>query len=465
MSNLIINFFKEPPLKEEIKDNSVVDKMFKYWSFRIFYTTYIAYILVHLCRKNIAVALPFMGSELHLTNTQLGILGSTLYITYGVGKFFNGILADKTNIRAFLPTAFILTGIANLCFLYSTIYITPDRITFFGLPSCTVLLWVLAFFWGANGWFQSMVFPPISKALSYWIAKSERATKWSIWTTSHKCGVFVSVLFSGFLVQHFGWRSVFYVPAIISIIFSLWLFERLRDKPQTMGLPDIDKYKNEKVDIESDEDNLNNMSYLAIFKKYVLCNKIIWLIALSFSFVYLVRFSVEDWFIKYLVEYKNNTIELATSKLSLFAVFGSIGAIASGFMSDKLFNQDRIKINIIFFIGLILSLIFFHVNKINTLDYFYVALIGFFEAGPQFLLGGVCALEASTKKVASAALGFCGMFGYLGAILSSTGTGVMVDNFGWKGAVIFWALSAIIGLFTCALIILYKRKEKLTNKG
>ncbi len=459
MSNFIVDFFKEPPIKEEIKDKNTIDKMYKYWQFRIFYTTYIAYILVHLCRKNLSIALPFMASDLHFTNTQLGILGSTLYITYGIGKFVNGIIADRSNIRTFLPTAFVLTAIANLCFVYSTVFITPGKVTFFGLPSASILLWIMAFFWGANGWFQSMVFPPISKSLSYWIPRSQRATKWSIWTTCQKCGIIVSILFSGFLAKYFGWRSVFVIPAIISILFSVWLYDRLRDKPQTMGLPDVDVYNNENLENEvvAAEDK---MSYIEIFKKQILFNKIIWLISIGYAFVYVVRFGAEDWFVKYLMEYKLNSIEAATSKLSMLAIFGSLGAIAAGWCADKFFQNDKIKINLILFSGLAISLILFHMNTISILDYVFAASIGFFIAGPQFLLGGICALEASSKKVVSATLGFCDLFGYAGAILSAVGTGIMIDTFGWKGAIYFWLIAISISMFTCLLIMMYQRKHK-----
>ena len=77
MSNFIIDYFKEPPIKEEIQDKQKVDKMYKHWTWRIFISVYIAYIVAHFCRKNIAVALPFIGQDLGYTNTQLGILGSS----------------------------------------------------------------------------------------------------------------------------------------------------------------------------------------------------------------------------------------------------------------------------------------------------------------------------------------------------------------------------------------------------
>jgi len=472
MSNFIVNYFKEPPIKEEIQDKEKVDKMYKHWSFRIFYSVYLAYIIAHLCRKNIAVALPFIGQDLGYTNTQLGILGSSLYMTYGIGKFCNGILADRSNVRTFLPTAMIISAIANLCFAYSAVFITPGHVSFFGLPASTILLWILTFFWGANGWFQSMIFPPIAKALSYWLSKSERATKWSIWSTSHQLGVFTTVMLSGILIGHFGWKTAFGIEAVIVIITALWLFERLRDKPQSLGLPDIDVYKNEKIDEPEEEQKKQTMSYFEMFRKYIVCNKILWLLSIAYAFVYVIRFGTEDWFVKYLMEYKGDTLAIATAKLSSLAVVGSVGAIAAGWFSDRSSSGSRIPINIIFFIGLGTCLFLFHINTFDPFDYILAALIGAFTAGPQLLLGGVCALEATSKEVASAALGFSGMFGYVGAVLSASGTGFMIDLFqakfnnGWLGAVIFWISSSIIGIIMCLIIIAYSSaKAKKLKKA
>ena len=49
-----------------------VKKTYAHFRWRIFYSSFIAYVVFHLCRKNIAVALPAMGADLHLSNTELG---------------------------------------------------------------------------------------------------------------------------------------------------------------------------------------------------------------------------------------------------------------------------------------------------------------------------------------------------------------------------------------------------------
>lgn len=466
MTNAFIEFFKEPPAKEVTMSNEEVKKTYSQFRWRIFYSSFIAYVVFHICRKNIAVALPSMGAALNLSNTELGLLGSSLYVTYGIGKFINGILADKSNVRTFLPTALILSAICNLCFVLSAVFITPGHMSFFGLPSATVLLWLLCFFWGANGWFQSMGFPPVAKSLSYWFSNSERGTKWSLWSTSHQIGVFAAVMISGFVIEHFGWKAAFYMPAFICIGTGLWLFNRLRDKPQSMGLPDVEKFREEpEITCSTEEEETDNRSYFQIFKEHILCNPVIWMLAIAYIFVYIIRFGTEDWLVKYLVEVKHNPLTLASSKLSSLALVGAFGAIFAGIISDKIYKGNRTPINIVFLICLIFSLLAFAANPAenNVMDFVFAAMIGMFTSGPQMLIGGLCAVESSSKKVASASIGFTGIFGYVGAALSSSGTGYMVDKFGWNGAIAFWLVSTVICVIICTILLVYEKFQKCKN--
>ncbi len=459
-----LDFFREPKAQPVTMTDEEVKKTYSHFRWRIFYSSFIAYVVFHLCRKNIAVALPAMGADLHLSNTELGILGSTLYVTYGIGKFINGVIADKANVRTFLPTALILSAICNLCFVISATVITPGHVSFFGLPSATVLLWIMAFFWGANGWFQSCGFPPVAKSLSYWFSNSERGTKWSLWSTSHQIGVFTSVMISGIVIDRFGWRAAFFVPAVICVITGLWLFDRLRDKPQSMGLPDVEKYREEpSVCQDKDkEEEKDERSYFQIFKEHIICNPVIWMLAIAYIFVYIIRFGTEDWLVKYLVEVKGNTLTIASSKLSSLALVGAFGAILAGVISDKVYRGNRTPINIVFLICLIMSLLAFASNPVECgyMDYIYAAMIGMFTSGPQMLIGGLCAVESSSKKVASASIGFTGIFGYVGAALSSGGTGVVVDKFGWNGAIAFWMISTAICVVICTVLLIYEKMRK-----
>ncbi len=451
-------FFNEPAAIEQIKDKETVDSMYSHWRMRIFYSCFIGYTVFYLCKKNIAVALPGLSEEFGYTNTELGLLGSSLYLTYGIGKFVNGVLADGSDVRKFFPTALIMTAIANLCFALSAVFITPGEVSFFGLPTNTILLWLFVFFWGASGWFQSAGFPAVAKSLTYWYSNSERGTKWSLWSCSHQVGTFLSVIVSGFLVAKFGWKMAFFVPATLAILVAIWLFNRLRDKPQSLGLPDIESYRGEISAKQVAECSVDTRSYVQVFKDDILFNKTIWMLAIAYVFVYVIRFGAEDWMIKYLSEAKANSLELASLKLSSLPLVGIAGTVCAGVISDKIFKGKRAPVNLIYLIGVVSCLVLLKFNTIGALDFVLIGLLGAFTYGPQMMIGGLCAVESSSKKVASAATGFTGTFGYIGAVLSATGTGFMVDKFGWNGALSFWIVSALICIAIC--LVLWKNEKQ-----
>lgn len=460
MLRSVFEFFKEPPTKEVTGSEEEIKKKYAHWRLRMFYSCFIGYVVFYLCKRTLAVAAPGICDEFHYSNTDLGLLIGSLYFTYGIGKFVNGALADRSDVRKFLPTALILSALANLCFVASALLITPGHASFFGLPSGTILLWILAFFWGANGWFQSGGFPPTAKSLTYWFSNSERGTKWALWSCSHQVGTFLSVIVSGFIVAHFGWKMAFVVPSVLAILVALWLINRLRDKPETIGLPDIEVYNNEPVK-ENCSGCEDTRSYGQVFKENILYNRTLWLLALAYIFVYMIRMGTEDWMVKYLTEFKGNDLELAANKLSALPFFGIAGTILAGVVSDKLFKSQRAPVNLIYLAGIVVCVLLLSINKISNLDFVLIGLIGAFTYGPQMLIGGLCSIESSSKKVASAATGFTGSFGYLGATLSGPITGMIVDKFGWNGATGFWCVSAIICILIC--IVLYFDEKRLRN--
>ena len=460
LMSCIKDFYKEPAPKEPIKDPEVISKTYAQWRMRIFLSMFFGYIVFYICRKNISVALPAIQDALGYSTVELGLLGSSLYFSYAAGKFINGIIADNTNAKRILPSALFISALVNILFVLCAHFITPNKISIFGLPPISILLWLLAFFWGVNGWFQSMGFPPIAKNLSYWFANKERGVKWSLWSSSHEIGTYISVILSGFLITHYGWESVFYVPAFFAILFCFFFYKNLQDKPASIGLPDIEKFKDpdykEPVKETTEEDKY---SYSDIFKKYIIKNPTVWLLAVAYIFVYVVRYGTIDWLVLYEVKSKGYTTAQAANLLSFLPLVGVLGTIGAGFVSDKFFKGQRAPVNIICLTFLAICIYLFKINQYHFMDYVYVSAIGVFTCGPQVLIGGLSAVESSSKKVASAVTGFCGMFGYIGAILSGVGTGFIIEKFQWSGAINFWILSALISLVIC-LILLKKEVKK-----
>ncbi|HEU64649.1 MAG: Membrane sensor protein UhpC [Candidatus Anoxychlamydiales bacterium] len=424
----VLDIFKPPPHTKEIQDPKIVKKKYAYWRIRTFYSMYIGYAFFYLSRKSFTFAMPAMALSLGLDKSQLGMLASILNLTYGASKFFSGIMSDRSNPRYFMAIGLILTGIFNI---------------FFGFSSTFVLF---AIFWGLNGWFQGWGWPPCGKLLTHWYSQSERGRWWSIWNTSHNVGGALIPLFAAALAQTFGWRFAMFGPGVICIFAGIFLINRLRDTPRSLGLPTIEKYKKD-YPSKKHEKSRYQLSTKEILLKYVLKNKYIWILAVSYFFIYIIRQAINDWTLVYLVETKGYSYIVAGTCLFWFEIGGFVGSLAAGWGSDFIFKGKRGPVNILFTLGVLISLYLMWKSPggVVLVQSILIFFIGFFIFGPQMLIG-VAAAELSHKKAVGTATGFIGWFAYVGAAMAGAPLGAMIKKLGWEGFFLILTVSSILAL-------------------
>ena len=255
------------------------------------------------------------------------------------------------------------------------------------------------------------------------------------------------------------WRYVFVASGIIGIIASIGLLMTLTDRPQAVGLPKIEDYKNDRMPVVP-EKNLNRKQILL---KYVFGNGFLWILAVTYVFVYFIRFATLDWTAKYLVDECAFTPGAAAATLAIMPFFGVPGGIVAGWIADKYFKGRCAPINIIFLVILGIactccmpSLGLLSPDKFGFWSVWIngaiLGAIGFFVDGPQNLVGGVQTSRVTVQDAASAATGFTGMFGYLGAVLSGVGAAWIIKAHGWQGffgsCVVACVISIILLSFT-----------------
>ncbi len=398
--------------------------------------------------------MPGLIQDLDFDKTQLGILGSILSITYGISKFASGILGDRINPRYMMAIGLMLTGVCNLCFGFSS------SIVFF------------AIFWGLNGWFQGFGWPPCAKFLTQWYSHSERGSWWSTWNVSHNVGGFLIPWLAGVALQFFGWRYAMFIPGVLCILVGFFLINRLRDTPQSLGLPPIEKYRNDQIDKLEAESLENNLSSKQILFNFVFKNPYIWLLAVAYFFVYAVRTGINDWTALFLVEAKGYSSIGANGCVSLFEVGGFFGSLAAGWSSDRVFKGKRGPINVIFSFGMFIFIgIFWMIPVGHTLvDSIVMFCIGFSIFGPQMMIG-LAAAELSHKKAAATSTGFVGFFAYVGAAFAGYPLGSISQSMGWEGfyfALIICCLISVLLLIplwsTTAIHVRGHSKDEMTRR-
>ena len=92
---------------------------FKYWQWRVIICSMVGYAVYYFVRKNFAFAMPSLGEEYGITNTSFGIILSLVGIIYGLSKFVNGIIADRTVARWHLAIGLAACSVFNLVFGWS----------------------------------------------------------------------------------------------------------------------------------------------------------------------------------------------------------------------------------------------------------------------------------------------------------------------------------------------------------
>ncbi|HIF9364149.1 TPA: MFS transporter [Photobacterium damselae] len=412
-----------------VEDKTEIDQKYHYWRFHIMVSMYIGYAGFYFSRKTFNYAMPAMMADLGLDKADIGLIGTLFYITYGCSKFFSGIISDRSNPRYFMGLGLIATGIINIVF---------------GLSSS---LYMLAILWVLNAWFQGWGWPSCSKLLTTWYSRSERGFWWALWNTAHNVGGALIPLVVGYLTLHFGWRYGFMLPGIIAVVIGLFICWRLRDKPVTLGLPSVGRWRKDHLEIAQENEGLG-LSSRDILHKYVIKNKYIWLLAFSYVLVYIVRTGINDWGNLYLTEQLHYSLISANGAISLFEIGGFVGSLVAGWGSDKLFGGNRGPMNLIFAIGIFLSVaaLWLMPFKSYVLQSACFFAIGFFIFGPQMLIG-MAAAECSHKNSAGAATGFVGLFAYMGAALSGYPLAIVVEHYHWTGFfTVLAAVSAVIGL-------------------
>lgn len=432
------NLFKPAPYAPEIQNPEEIKSNYKYWRMRIFYGMYVGYIFYYFTRKSFTFAMPALMQDLGLQISDLGILSSILSITYGISKFLSGVLADRSNPRFFMATGLILTGVFNICF---------------GMSSS---IFFFAVFWGLNGWFQGWGWPPCARLLTHWYSQKERGTWWGFWNTSHSVGGALIPLIAAFCAQAWGWRYAMYVPGITCIGIGLFIMNRLRDTPQSLGLPTIEKYKNDfPASIRGQEQEI---SVKEILIKHVLTNKYIWILAISYFFVYVIRQAVNDFGALFLMKAKGYSMLAASGSVFWFEAGGICGSLAAGWASDKIFKGRRGPINVLFSLGVIFAIggLFMVPQGMMVLDYALMFTIGFLIFGPQMLIG-MAAAELSHKKAAGTATGFTGWWAYLGAATAGYPISKVCEKWGWYGFFVALGLCGVISVLL--LLPLWKIKS------
>ena len=404
----LINFYKVSslgPCNEDVMSSSGKRRL-KYLQWSTFLSATFGYGMYYVCRLSLNVVKKPIVDEGVFSETELGIIGAVLFFTYAVGKFMNGFLADRSNINRFMSTGLLVTALVNLCL---------------GFVHSFILFAVL---WGISGWFQSMGAASCVVGLSRWFTDKKRGSFYGFWSASHNIGEAMTFIIVASIVSALGWRYGFLGAGLVGLIGALVVWRFFHDTPQSKGLPAVNapEKKKEMDALETEEFNRA--------QKAVLRNPAIWILALSSAFMYISRYAVNSWGVFYLQAEKGYSTLDASFIISISSVFGIVGTMFSGVISDRFFGGRRNIPALIFGLMNVFALcLFLLVPGVHFwMDALAMMLFGLGIGVLICFLGGLMAVDIAPRNASGAALGVVGIASYIGAGLQDVMSGVLIEG-------------------------------------
>jgi len=274
-------------------------------------------IINYLDRSNLSIAAPAMMKELHLTNADIGLLGTVFSWTYAFMQLPSGWLVDRIGSKKMYVIAItwwsFATAATGLCNNLSTL-----------LVGRAVL-----------GIGEAPCMPTSAKVTSYWFPKKERGLASGVWDSASKVGPAIAAPILVTILLLSGWRSLFFITGAIGLVFALVFakFYKTPNKSKSLSTEEFEYIKaggagEEKSNVKSTVKWKELFKYRSVWGMILGFFCIIWIfnIFIVFTPLYLVK-----------------TQHITFSQLGIWAsipwIGGIFGDLIGGYISTRLVEK------------------------------------------------------------------------------------------------------------------------------
>ena len=386
---------------------------------RIIILCWAAYTVAYIGRLNLNAYIEPMRDQLGFSKTELGLVSSFFFISYGLGQLVHGILSRKYNTRYSITVALIGSAAVNVLMTFCT-----DAVS-------------MKFVWFFNGVFQSILWSSVIKTLSERLPDEKLSRAVVAISTPPALGTFLvyglSAMLSSMKVNY---RLIFLIPALLLVIIGgIWFIGLGRNT-----------LKYEKSSCSKDKKQSIKIKYTPVF---IIGAILILLTAVANGFI---KDGVTTWMPSILKEsygLKESLSILATVVLPLIAVFG---AVLSTTIHKRLKNTSALN-GILYFAEAVVLAIVILTSRSSALKS-SVLLISLFGISAMLMsavnnvITSIIPLYMRDKMDSGLLAGVFDTFCYVGSTLSTALLGFIADRSNWSG--VFICLF-ILGIAACML--------------
>jgi MFS transporter, ACS family, aldohexuronate transporter len=386
----------------------------KFWSYENKLVTLFFFSIgfVFFDRLAINYLFPFIQEDFTLTNTQIGLLGAALAITWTLSGPIGGYLADKAKNKKVVLAMFVL-GFSLISLMH-------------GIVASFAMLFVFRLIMGLV---EGPITPITQSILA--VESSERRRGFNVGFTMNTgnavFGSFLAPLVIVALASAFDWRTAFYLTIIPGIILAICILKTMRNPKQS------------EEEVISPAASSEKVSFKEVIK-----HRNIWLSIIIFScfMIYVMAFNIFGP--TFLVNAKGLPASTMSIIMAAFGAGFAIFGVAVPAMSDRI---GRKPIAIIFgVLSIFTPLALFYLDSVALM----IVLVFLFSSGMGVgaLVMSVIPTESVPVQYAGAAVGLTiGIGEFFGGFLSPILSGMAADAFGLGAPLLISAGGAFLAFF------------------
>jgi len=269
----------------------------------------LVYVFNFIDRQLLVILQESIKKELHLSDTQLGLLsGFTFAIFYVVLGIPIARIADKKSRR---NTVAISLGLWSLMTASS------------GLARNFVQLLLARIGVGVG---EAGGSPPAHAMISDYFPPAKRSTALSIYSSGIYFGILLGFLMGGYLNQHLGWRTAFFVIGTPGVIFALLFYATVKEPKRGA----------------TDNDAPTATLTLGQTLKILCSNKVFVLLALASSLNVFCIYGIMNWAPSFLARIHGmKSAQIGAILGPILGIGGAMGSFAGGLLTDYFGKNDK----------------------------------------------------------------------------------------------------------------------------
>ena len=375
---------------------------------------------------------------------SIGFLSSVYYWTYTAMQIPSGVMADRFGARAASTVFLLIASIGSL-------------VTCVGTEFWMIVLGKVMIAAG-----MAVVYVPLMKLVSVWFPKSDFAVLSGVVIAVGNVGAIAATGPLELMAQALGWREVFLVLGVITLVLAVLCATVIRNHPKDRGLPSVEAVELSEHGTAVVESSAARIPVMKGLRIVLSGGRKFWTCALAYFLVY---GSIMTFQGTWAVTYFNNVYDFVLSASWMVTALGVgkiLSTLAIGGMTSRGIIRSKRKAMVygtsVFTV--LWAVIFVFAGDIDSYWFWFAVSFAFGFFGGFMTLSFTQVKEWYPIAISGTAVSGTNIFLFLGASVCTTisgaiiGTAYTLDNF-----TVLWGLMLLFSAVAVVLLVLSVEKR------